>query len=344
MTEVKKLRTGIIGLGPHGKRILEAAGQISELNIIALIDGKLDVLQDLSLANELLFTDLDLALSECNLEVLLIATNGPSHFTIACKAMDAGVRYVMVEKPMACSLSECMEMEALAKKKGVRLSVDKVNRHDPVFQMLRENIANSTWGQLRSIYIQKPGIGLGCLGTHSFDLCNFLVGSDAISVTGWVDEPVGRNPRGEQFVDPGGLVIIRYPNNVRAIVEQIEDGAGPQTMEIHLTGAKIYHDPKNKILDIRVRDLSVKPGPGRPQVYSLFNLSDDLNVKGDMIFQIRSVIRELIGIEDMLTDAKFGRKAMEILVAAYSSNSNGNIPITMPLTNESDIEFYLQIT
>src|SRR5690606_38665984 len=113
-----------------------------------------------------------------------------------------------------------------ARKKNVRLAVDEINRFDPVIQHRREKIGSGAWGKLKSIYIQKPGIGLGCLGTHSFDLINFLTGTDPLRVTGWVDDPAGKNPRGEHFRDPGGLVIIEYKDGIKGIVSQIEEGAG----------------------------------------------------------------------------------------------------------------------
>ena len=99
------------------------------------------------------------------------------------------------------------------------------------------------------MYLQRPGIGLGCLGVHSFDMANYLIGKSPQKITGWIDEPIGINPRGSQFVDPGGLVVIDYGEGIRATVDQIEDGSGPAGTEIILNHARIRVDEKNNILD-----------------------------------------------------------------------------------------------
>lgn len=339
------MKAAIIGFGPHGKRILQALGRIEQIEIAGVVDANPDVLKSSEVPGEKRFERTSDLYSTCpEVDVLCIATNGPSHAPLTTEAITKGVKYILVEKPMACSVKDCLAMEKMATEKNVRLGVDKINRHDEVYQWLRQKLVSGEFGKLRSIYIQKPGIGLGCLGTHSFDLANYLADQLPVRVTGWVDKPVGKNPRGEQFVDPGGLVIIEYHDGTRAIVEQIEDGAGPLTIEIHCTAARVLYDPKNAFLDVRVRDLSVKPGPGKPPVYNAVALPRDLNLKGDMLKQVEAVIRELISDKPMSIDARFGRSAVEVLSAAYVSHQKENIPVNLPLTKEEDLSLFLPVT
>lgn len=340
------LKTAIIGLGPHGQRILKACLQIPELEITGLVDKNNDTLHKaLPGRAELYFNNTkDLYNSSNKPEVVIIATNGPSHHPLTMEAIENGARYIMVEKPMACSIAEAEEMEKAAQTKGIRLSIDKPIRHDDIYMWLHDLISKNELGEIRSVYIQKPGIGLGCLGTHSFDLSNFLMNDFPNRVTAWVDEPVGINPRGEQFVDPGGLVILQYAKNRKAIISQIEDGAGPQSLEVILTGGRIYHDPKNAYLDIRKRDLSIKPGPNQPPVYEKISPDTTYNLKGDLVEQVKRVIIELIGSAPMKTDAKYGKNAIEILTAAYISHQKGNVPVNLPITIVEDKNIYLPIT
>lgn len=337
------MEVAVVGLGPHGQRWLKVIGDIPQLNLVGIVDQKLEKIN--SVDSEVgKFTSIEELFKTYTIKVLIIATNGPSHASIAIKAMNLGAKFILVEKPMACSISECDEMIRLATTLNVRLAVDKVNRHDPVYQFIKTKIDSKEWGELRSIYIQKPGIGLGCIGIHSFDSINYLIGESPKRVTGWLDKVIQVNPRGNEFSDPGGLVVLEYTNGLRAVISQIEDGAGPQTMEINLTAARINHDPKSNVLNILVRDLSIKRSPGRQAVYENYKIPDDLNVTGNMLIQMRSVLEELIDSKPMLTDARFGKDAVEVLVAAYISHSNGNTPVDIPLLDKDTINLFLPIT
>jgi hypothetical protein len=138
--------------------------------------------------------------------------------------------------------------------------------------------------------------------------------------------------------------VLEYAKNKRAIVTQIEDGAGPQSIEINLTGARIYHDPKNMVLDIRKRDLNIKPGPNQPPVYEKIFPDQSFNIKGDLIEQIKKVVQELISNQSMKTDARFGRNAIEILTAAYISQQRGNTPVDIRSLSADEKGIYLPIT
>ena len=98
----------------------------------------------------------------------------------------------MIEKPMACSLKECDAIIARARETGTRVVVDHVRCYAPAYLWLREQIASGRWGQLKTIWMQRPGIGLGCNAVHSFAAITMLAGASVERVTGWVDPPVGQ--------------------------------------------------------------------------------------------------------------------------------------------------------
>jgi predicted dehydrogenase len=258
--------------------------------------------------------------------------------------MKAGVRRLLVEKPMACSLAECDRILEMAQETNTRVAVDHGRRHASVYQWLRSRIASGDWGQVRAIWMQRPDIGLGCNGTHSFDVAMYLAGAGATRVTGWVDPPIKKNPRGEQFVDPGGLVVMELANGVRASVAQIEDGAGPTSLEIDLTAARVRYCERKGTVEVIARDLSVKPGPNRPAVFNESELPADVSGKLDMGAMIAGCLRDLASNEPLASDARHGRAAVEVLVAAYLSSSRGNIPVALPLVAAADLEFYLHVT
>ncbi len=192
--------------------------------------------------------------------------------------------------------------------------------------------------------MQRPGIGLGCNAVHSFDTVRFLTGRDVRRVTAWVDEPIGKNPRGPDFVDPGGLVVLEMGPDLRAIVAQIEDGAGPTAVEIDLTAARIRLDEQSGAIEIVERDLSVKPGPGRPAAFRRVDAPDGLSAKTDMLVMIEGCLADLLGDGPVGSDGVQGQATVEILVAAYLSHRRGNVPMDVPLSLPADRAEWLPVT
>ena len=69
------------------------------------------------------YASLDEVLADKSVDGVYIATNNASHAVLAIAALKAG-KHVIVEKPAATSVADAKKMEALAKKKGLSLTVD----------------------------------------------------------------------------------------------------------------------------------------------------------------------------------------------------------------------------
>ncbi len=339
------MKAAVIGLGPHGRRIVDCIVQSERLELAAVVDQRSDALGYEKLPEKTArLASADELWQRGDVDVVCIATNGPSHAALAAAAMNAGARYLMVEKPMGCSLVECDRILVQARETGTRVAVDHVRRHAPVYHWLRDRIASGDWGEPRAIWIQRPGIGLGCNATHSFDAVRLITGQDVRRVVGWVDEPVGRNPRGEQFVDPGGMAILELERGARATVVQIEDGAGPNSVEIDLTAARVRMDERSGEIEVIERDLSIKPGPGRPPAFSAGKVPEGLSAATPMHVMVSGCVEGLASGEPMISDGVHGRASVEILVATYLSHQRGNVPVKLPLKAPEELELWLPVT
>jgi hypothetical protein len=63
-----------------------------------------------------------------------------------------------------------------------------------------------------------------------------------------------------------------------------------------------------------------------------------------MISLLTDIISALVGDKPLLSDGLTGQSTIEILIAAYISNDNGNIPIALPLTDPNYLTLNLNIT
>src|SRR5689334_10328527 len=110
------MRAAIVGAGRMGRRHMQAVRDAG-LALIGIADSNPAALEQAKsegqLPDALLYQDSARMLAETHAECLIVATTAPSHHELVMRAVDAGVRHILCEKPMAVSLEQCDEMIAL---------------------------------------------------------------------------------------------------------------------------------------------------------------------------------------------------------------------------------------
>ncbi|WNN46340.1 oxidoreductase [Winslowiella toletana] len=133
------------------------------------------------------------------IQVIVIPTPNDTHFPLAKAALNAG-KHVVVDKPFTVTQAEARELDALAKTKGLLLSVFHNRRWDSDFLTLKALLADGTLGEVRYLeshfdrfrpevrqrWREMKGAGSGIwfdLGPHVIDQALQLFGKpDAINV------------------------------------------------------------------------------------------------------------------------------------------------------------------
>lgn len=82
-----------------------------------------------------------------SLDLIVIPTPNDTHFPLARAAMEAG-KHVVVDKPFTVTLSQARELEAMAKSRGLVLSVFHNRRWDSDFLTLKGLIAEGKLGEV----------------------------------------------------------------------------------------------------------------------------------------------------------------------------------------------------
>lgn len=331
-------------MGPMGRRYVQALGLIENAKLVAFADKREEALANAGAVEAKPYLDALVMMREVRPEIVVVASNGPSHHSLVLGAIEAGARGILCEKPMSCSVAEAEEMIACAREHGCSLAVNFWKRHEPGYQWLADRIQSGEYGQLRSIRTSWPGIGLGCRATHAVDLWRFFSGEEVSTVFGWVDPVRGPNPRGAEFCDPGGMVVATSASGARYIHEQTEDGAGPGVFIIETTGAQLVLDDFTRSVAILVRDLSVKPGPNRPPKYDAVQLPADAPVVNDMIRFTAASLSELVDGRELTCGAEHGLRSLEIVVGAHISHESGHAPVALPFTDSESKAKWLPIT
>ncbi|MEJ4044036.1 MULTISPECIES: oxidoreductase [unclassified Erwinia] len=127
------------------------------------------------------------------IQLIVIPTPNDTHFPLAKAALDAG-KNVVVDKPFTVTLSQARELDALAKSKGLLLSVFHNRRWDSDFLTAKSLLAEGTLGEVRYFeshfdrfrlevkqrWREQKGPGSGIwydLGPHLIDQALQLFGS-----------------------------------------------------------------------------------------------------------------------------------------------------------------------
>ncbi|WP_017346098.1 oxidoreductase [Pantoea sp. A4] len=143
-----KLRVGLVGYGFASKTFhapLIAGTPELELAVVSSSDAtkvhadwpQVQVVSE----PQVLFDD-------PSLDLIVIPTPNDTHFPLAKAALNAG-KHVVVDKPFTVTLSQARELDALARSKGLLLSVFHNRRWDSDFLTLKDLIASGKLGEVR---------------------------------------------------------------------------------------------------------------------------------------------------------------------------------------------------
>jgi predicted dehydrogenase len=97
-------------------------------------------------------------LDDPGVEGLVIATTAPTHAEVARQALHAG-KHVLVEKPMALTTADALELTALAERQHRVLMVGHLLEYHPAIRFLKQMIASGELGEVHYVYSQRLNLG-----------------------------------------------------------------------------------------------------------------------------------------------------------------------------------------
>ncbi len=142
------IRLGIVGCGGMGRGWAEAA---KDMGGQGRVTAAVDAVQDRARETAKEFpgaraeTDFRAALDVVDAVVLVLPHH--LHHPVSIECLKAG-KHVLVEKPMANSEAECLDMQRTAEKRGLVLMVGYCLRYHPLFLKLKEILDVKTYGEL----------------------------------------------------------------------------------------------------------------------------------------------------------------------------------------------------
>ena len=134
------LNAGVIGAGHLGKIHLKLLKKSAKYKLIGFYDSDAKLAKNVSEEfGYKSFSTMENLIEAC--EIVDVVTPTLFHFDCAKKVLNAG-RHLFIEKPITKTVKEAETIRELAKKNGVRGQVGQVERFNPAFTAVNEQIDN----------------------------------------------------------------------------------------------------------------------------------------------------------------------------------------------------------
>ena len=202
------LRAAVVGCRGIGRMHAAAIHDSREMTLVAACDVAGEHAREMAAKHPGIaaFTDLGQMLREVEPDIVAVCTPTDSHAALTLQAIEAGVKGVCCEKPMATSMADGRAMVEACGRKGAQLIVNHQRRTYPPFIKMGEMISGGAIGDVHLLRGTCAGDVLSD-GTHLVDSILWLAGDqDAKWVFGAVYRPPPdpAAPRGMGYDASGG--------------------------------------------------------------------------------------------------------------------------------------------
>lgn len=180
----KKLKTAVIGVGHLGQAHARIFASLEPCDLIAVCDTSEEQGRRIAETYQTRYVP-DYKDLLGSVEAVSIATPTVNHCEIACRCLEAGV-HVLVEKPISRTLEEADQMIRLAEAKQLTLQVGHIERFNPAFIALQNQISAPRFFEAHRMGIFTPrSLDIDVvmdLMVHELDIITTLVKSDVVKL------------------------------------------------------------------------------------------------------------------------------------------------------------------
>ena len=352
------MRYALIGCGRIATNHMKAAVN-NQLEISAVCDvvpehmevllAKHELQNDMSI---LRYTDYKSMIQEVKPDLVSIATESGIHAEIALFCIDHGV-HVIIEKPMAMSISDANEIIRCSEEKHVKVSACHQNRFNIAVQEMRHALEAGRFGRLshgsihvrwnrnQGYYDQAPWRGTwaqdgGALMNqciHGIDLLRWTFGGEIEEVYGQTRQQFHDYLEAEDV----GMAVVKFKNGAIGTIEGTTN---------------VYPKNLEETLYIFGENGTVKIGGTSTNNIDVWDFSDETeediqkkelkeatsNVYGNGHTSLfADVVDAIENDRKPYVDAVAGRNALELVLSIYKSQKTGDV-VKYPLENFSSID------
>jgi len=186
----RPLRAGVIGLGMMGRNHVRVWDEATDgVELVAVADPDPRAVRAATSGRRARgFDDPDRMLAEEELDLVSIVAPTSLHLPVTLAALRAGV-HVLVEKPIAATREEALELMRAADDAGRLLTVGHIERFNPAIRELKRRLDDEELGRIFQISATRLGpfparirdVGVVVdLAPHDLDIFRYLLGVEPV--------------------------------------------------------------------------------------------------------------------------------------------------------------------
>lgn len=271
MTYDKTLKAAVIGCGALGKIHAECVAKLDGIEMVAYCDVNEQKAEALlgEFGGSYTTTDPEKVFDDPDIDAVYVTTLHDTHAEYCIRALDAG-KSVMVEKPLAMTVDDCLRIaEAVKRSKGVLMTAFKMRYYDMLLkakelipqplvvtmQMMDNRWPDDSWAN-------DPVLGGGNVisqGCHSCDILRFMT----------EQEPIEVYAAGGHYYQKSGVVdnvtaVFRFDGGAAGSWVQGDCGCPPHTSKFFM---QLFAENRSITLTDRLTTLIYQETGKEPVVY-----------------------------------------------------------------------------
>jgi protoporphyrinogen oxidase/predicted dehydrogenase len=181
-----RIRVGVVGVGYWGPNLVRNLAESPLFDISYVCDTRPEALEGIArrypgIACTTRYEEL---LRDSDLDAVAIATPVASHYALAMSALEAG-KHAFVEKPLAASAEQVVELTRLAESNGLVLMPGHTFLYSPSVTTIKRIIDSGELGEIYFISSSRVNLGLHQpdvsvvwdLGPHDFSILRYWLGA-----------------------------------------------------------------------------------------------------------------------------------------------------------------------
>lgn len=223
MANVDFMRAAVIGCGSLGRTHTKMLAEIDEAAMVAFCDINESAASGLceTAGGEYATTDVARVLEDDSIDAVYVCTLHDSHASLCIAAAEAG-KHILVEKPLALSVEECLEVGRAVERTGVKLfTALKMRYYENIIRtrelipeplMITMQMMDNPWKG--DFWANDPVMGGGNVisqGCHSSDIIRHIARRDPLEVFA-----VGGNYYQPTGVTDNLCATFRFEDNIAA--------------------------------------------------------------------------------------------------------------------------------
>jgi predicted dehydrogenase len=203
------VRVAVVGLGYWGPNLVRNLHEVPEAEVIWACDLRQEALARLARRYPAVprTTNFEQVLEDGAVDAIVVATPVSTHYELALAALKAG-KHVLVEKPLAASSREALELVETAAERGLVLMPGHTFLYSPPVTMIREVMASGELGEIYFISTSRVNLGIHQpdvsvvwdLGPHDFSILRYWLGELPSTVAAMTRDCVTPNTPDVAFI------------------------------------------------------------------------------------------------------------------------------------------------